>query len=838
MSTSLVCVVLVLLLSLVHPEITHADAVEVDGYVHDVAGNPVNGVFVEAYSLEPPSVRYGYASTDARGHYVLSLERPKRLDFPIGNPSTKGRPISEGYGLMVGWESKGSLRWVITFCIVETEGKNQAQQDFTLVPAGVIKLNAYRPDGSLVQGYPEGPYTLYTTDSHWSVTRSAFVSDQGLIALEIKTQHVINIPWNVPGFGTAVLRADDDGKGFAFSRQGEKRTINLNYELARTESRVLVESYDEYVKAGYVFSAGVSSAVHSAYDLFHEAQLIVDESAKAHLADLCLNQTLWTGEALELEKARQDIENYRKGNATIRIIDQNGKPIQGADMIIAQTSHDFLFGALGEIPLDVDAYELFKQAGMNGALLQLYWPETEPSPGKYEMENWNPVWKVNRLKEMGFRIGAEGLLVLEAGTYTWDTGLWNLPFEPLKARIHDHVAKLVGRYSKYVDYWIIHNPNILYNPLGFSEDQLMDLYKTAVDAVKEANPQARVLMKFDYPGSEGSWTNINDDSYTTDPYTFISRLHSYHVDYDGIAFAFIYGSLWELIGESAQKLLGSQVPQPFRDLGSISRILDWYSQLSEAIHVTEFNAPGNFTSSLGYWHRRSWDESLKTQWAEDFYTIAFSKPLVNEITYYNAIDQDYQTANRGLLDVHYAPRQSYDALKNLITEKWTTRLYMKTDSNGEARFRGFAGNYTTTIRTEYGLVNSTIHVSEQTSQSYTIKTGQPHTTTTSQSSTTTLGRAEAEQAIAKATDSINNAKTEGRTILLDRAEYLLQEAQKALSEENYGQATLLAGEADQAADTAVTWLVVPVAVVFAGLALALIATLYKRRKTARLGVHA
>jgi len=132
------------------------------------------------------------------------------------------------------------------------------------------------------------------------------------------------------------------------------------------------------------------------------------------------------------------------------------------------------------------------------------------------------------------------------------------------------------------------------------------------------------------------------------------------------------------------------MPDPYR-------FLDLIPNKNLSTHVTQFNAPGNFTSNLGYWHKRSWDEKLKTEWIEKFYTVAFSKPVVREIIYYNVIDQSYQTANRGLIDVNYSLRESFYALKTLIKEKWTTRLRMKTDANGLLEFRGFAGDYNITV---------------------------------------------------------------------------------------------------------------------------------------------
>jgi hypothetical protein len=349
---------------------------------------------------------------------------------------------------------------------------------------------------------------------------------------------------------------------------------------------------------------------------------------------------------------------------------------------------------------------------------------------------------------------------------------------------------------------------------------MADIIRTGIAAARAADPTAEVLAYMGHIcGWDAAWYQ---DEYTLDPYTYLTQLDRSGVNLDGIALQLTYGSVNEWGGATEIEVNGFQSPYFFRDLASISRLLDWYGTLSKPIHITEFNVPGNFESNLGYWHNRSWDETLKTEWIKRFYTIAFSKPLLKEITYWSAIDQPYMRANRGLLDSHHSPRESYYALKSLITGNWTTHLTLNTDANGQVSFRGFAGNYTIMINTKNSPINSTIHVSEQTSQAYTIKIGQP--------STHVAGMVEAEQAIANATEAVNKAKTEGRTILLDKAESLLQDAERALAEENYTQAILSAQEASQAAESAVTWLVMPAVVAFAGVIVSVAMLLRKRGK--------
>lgn len=473
---------------------------------------------------------------------------------------------------------------------------------------------------------------------------------------------------------------------------------------------------------------------------------------------------------------------------------------------------------------DPDAH-LQTKIGMNFVNLQFWWSTNEPVPGQYDF-SVNPLEVLRYLKEIGVRMGGEGLISLEPRFETWGTGLMNLGFDELRVRIHDHVKLLVSKYAEYVDCWIvIGNPNAQSNSLGFTREQIMELMRIGVQTVKESDPTSQVLVLFDT--MDGSKVNFegSDDKFSADPYTFFYLLKDYGMNDVGMSLWIVYGAVHEFPPDAASQIQAGpnkRIYFDFRDLGSISRMLDWYNTLSAPIHISDFFASGRFSAELGYWHRRSWEERLKSEWVKGFYTIAFSKPQVRQITYWDSVDQDFMTTEPGLLDAHYSPRESFHALKKLITEDWTTRLNAKTDENGQVDFRGFAGNYTISITTKNGPINSTIHVSEQANQSYTIKVGQPYTTT--------VGSAEAKQAIAKATEAVGKAKSEGRTILLDRAESLLSDSQRTMSQENYGEATVLAGEAIQAANSAVSWLIIPVAVVFAGLVLAVIVVLRRRAK--------
>lgn len=94
---------------------------------------------------------------------------------------------------------------------------------------------------------------------------------------------------------------------------------------------------------------------------------------------------------------------------------------------------------------------------------------------------------------------------------------------------------------------------------------------------------------------------------------------------------------------------------------------------------------------------------------------------MRQITYWFSKDADYFRTKLGLFDVSDQPRESCYALRRLLTENWTTRLHMKTDSNGQLEFRGFAGDYNITVSTKDLTTNFTIHVYEGSNNKYTLK---------------------------------------------------------------------------------------------------------------------
>jgi len=159
---------------------------------------------------------------------------------------------------------------------------------------------------------------------------------------------------------------------------------------------------------------------------------------------------------------------------------------------------------------------------------------------------------------------------------------------------------------------------------------------------------------------------------------------------------------------------------PGLDLVSISSILDQYSSFGKPIYVRELSAPSSQVPDTSWWHR-PWDEETQAEYLSKFYTIAFSKPLVQEIGWsWGIVDGNTFLTDGGLFHSDLTPKLSYHALKDLLAS-WTTDGKGRGDGNGEFEFRGFAGEYALTVRCDDGEVaDAKIHLREGEDNSFSI----------------------------------------------------------------------------------------------------------------------
>ena len=180
---------------------------------------------------------------------------------------------------------------------------------------------------------PEYSYlgAVYDDQSNWdwNLAIPAFV-------VLPQTTYKIHVQYEVPEFGMVMLSADNEGKGYSVNEQGGEITINLNYELAKSELAMLKKDGDSTVAKAIKTSARHLSAAEA---YLSKTKLNMAKVVKE--LNSSLESSLWAHEELELARAKMDIEKYRKGDVQIKVVDANGKPLADSTIDFTQTSHDF-----------------------------------------------------------------------------------------------------------------------------------------------------------------------------------------------------------------------------------------------------------------------------------------------------------------------------------------------------------------------------------------------------------------------------------------------------------------------------------------------------------------
>jgi beta-glucanase (GH16 family)/GH35 family endo-1,4-beta-xylanase len=438
--------------------------------------------------------------------------------------------------------------------------------------------------------------------------------------------------------------------------------------------------------ADYTFDVSISAGTHRFTVAFLNDAVVPDpDSPKKWLEDRNLflgriaiaassggkDPTLgsfedWAKEATKREEktladtARQ-IEQNRKGDAVVHVVDSTGKPIPNATVVVDLLRHEFLFGCniFGFDHFKTPAKnELYKQRFselFNYATLGFYWRWYAPEQGKPNYAYTDKV--VGWCLEHNIRMKGHPLLWgTEAGIPTWSKGQ---PTPELQKR---RVTEIMQRYSGKIMFWEVVN-----EPTHEESVTIDQPYRWA----RQADPKAQLIVN-DY--------QVLGDGYPPF-FELLTKAEAQGVPFDGI-------------GIQAHEPLGMRFP-----LDSIKEILDRYATLGKALYITEFTPTSGGQPITGSHITGKWDEKAQEDWATKFYRVCFAQAAVKGITWWDLCEEGSWQPGGGLLHKDLTPKPVYESLKKLIHQEWHTKAQGQTDADGKFAFRGFHGNYEVTVTT-------------------------------------------------------------------------------------------------------------------------------------------
>jgi len=380
-----------------------------------------------------------------------------------------------------------------------------------------------------------------------------------------------------------------------------------------------------------------------------------------------------------LKGADRRIIQIRTTDAVLRLVGPDGKALrEGLSARIEQRQHKFLFGCnifmLNRCRTadDNEAYERYFSELFNYATLPFYW-------WNYTREEGKPA---DARTDAIIRWCNAHNVTMKGHPLAWNyfDPRW-LPDDPLAAMSlqMDRIERCVKRFAGDIDIWDVVNEATQYSRRGTrtlapkltEAIRRMGVGKYVRDAFRRAraaNPEAMLV--------------IND--YRADR-AYIDKVLMELVDEQGNA-------LYDVIG------IQSHMHGRYWGAEKTWEVCEMFAKFGKPLHFTETTLVSGPRKN-GEWNTTPEGEKRQAREAVEFYTVLFSHPAVEAITWWDFSDQGaWQDAPAGFLREDMTPKPIYHELKKLIKGRWWTQTIEKISSGGTVAFRGFFGDYKVVVK--------------------------------------------------------------------------------------------------------------------------------------------
>lgn len=373
-----------------------------------------------------------------------------------------------------------------------------------------------------------------------------------------------------------------------------------------------------------------------------------------------------------LPGAAERIERYRKRGLVVRVL-RDGKPVTGGRVRLRMQQHQFLFGCNAFGAVDPRTYEVdqaytaqFTRA-LNYATLPFYWMTYESERGRTRHDY------LGRL----VRWCADNGLVAKGHPLVWDHTCpqWVTDSDPLPALVAERNRQIMERFGDTVLWWDVINEVLgsdrFDNPMSrwFREIGPAEAVRYAVETARAAHPKANLIVN-DY--------NVDRQKY----HEIFARLADQGVEIQAFGIqSHMHATRWTLdrAWSVCEEFSRYGWPLHFTELSVLSgrpaREIDW------------------FDSSKNEWLVADADYEDQAAYVSDFYTLLFSHPAVEAISWWDLVDGKWLKAPSGLVREDLSPKPAYEALVRLVRKEWWTDAEGTTDAHGIYRARGFCGRY-------------------------------------------------------------------------------------------------------------------------------------------------
>jgi endo-1,4-beta-xylanase len=355
--------------------------------------------------------------------------------------------------------------------------------------------------------------------------------------------------------------------------------------------------------------------------------------------------------------ANSRIDQLRKGNLAVKILDAAGNPVTGASVKIEMQQHAFPFGSAVAAPQFVNnptyrdnVYKLF-----NTTVLE----------SDFKWVDWESYARADALETLS-QLRARGITV-RGHNLIWPLELdYILPADVIskvnagdaagvRARIDGRLVDiLTATKGQIVEWDVINEPSankFLSDFLG--EDEMAAWLRRA----KELDPNAKMFIN--------DYGNLGEGTLDVEYKRILRRMQALGAPLEGIGLQGHFS--WDLT--------------PPEELNSR---LNSFGQFGVPLSITEFDV--NIT-----------DERLQAAYLRDALTVAFANPNVSSFLMWGFWEGRHWLPQAALYRLDWSIKPNGQVWNDLVFKQWWTNVTGSSNTSGNYSTRGFLGRYKITV---------------------------------------------------------------------------------------------------------------------------------------------
>lgn len=376
--------------------------------------------------------------------------------------------------------------------------------------------------------------------------------------------------------------------------------------------------------------------------------------------------------------AANRIEQHRKANMQLQVLDAQGNPIPNATVQVEMLRHQFAFGTAitpNRLANNPGADQTYKDKliDLDGNGHGFNWVVTENA---LKWRAWEEGW-VGTPTEIvnGIQWLLNNEIKVRGHVLVWP-GWGNMPSDMetnqnnstfLENRINGHLNTILNYpgIKNQVEEWdvvneIAHVRDLEYALQGSSNYITgREIYPQIVNKAKQEAPN---LI-----GYLNDYNILNNGNVSGSEYqlfkSMIQEIITAGATIDGIGF---------------QAHMGAALITP-----------DSLYAIIEDAHQT-FNLPIKITE---YDQSDILPDTMQAKYTGDFLTMIFSHPATNGFLMWGFWDGAHWLGNAPLYDINWNPKPTHAVFTDLVFNQWWTDSTLTTDANGNLDLRGFKGDY-------------------------------------------------------------------------------------------------------------------------------------------------